>query len=231
MNADLAIVVAYGQIIPNNFLGLTKKGFINIHGSILPKWRGAAPIQRSIMNLDKETGISIMKIAEKLDSGPVSKVYKIKIDPEQNAQEISEKLSTLAAEKILDDVDDILDDKARFVDQDHSKSTYAKKIDKNEGQINWNEDASNLIGKINGLFPYPGAFFNFDGERYKVLKAQIGNGIGKVGEVISDNLEIACSNNQSIKVLEIQRQGKKPQKINEFMLGSKIKKGSKILNV
>ena len=231
MNADLAIVVAYGQLIPNNFLGLTKKGFINIHGSILPKWRGAAPIQRSIMNLDEETGISIMKIAEELDSGPVSKVYKIKIDPEQNAQEISEKLSTLAAEKILDDVDDILDDKAKFVDQDHSKATYAKKINKNEGQINWNEKASNLIGKINGLFPSPGAFFNFDGERYKILKAKIGNGIGNVGEVISDSLEIACGNNQSIKILEIQRQGKKPQKVGEFMLGSKIKKGSMILNV
>ena len=231
MNADLAIVVAYGQLIPNNFLGLTKKGFINIHGSILPKWRGAAPIQRSIMNLDEETGISIMKIAEELDSGPVSKIYKIKIDPEQNAQEISEKLSTLAAEKILDDIDDILDDKAKFVDQDHSKATYAKKINKNEGQINWNEKASNLIGKINGLFPFPGAFFNFDGERYKILKAKIGNGIGNVGEVISDSLEIACGNNQSIKILEIQRQGKKPQKVGEFMLGSKIKKGSMILNV
>ena len=213
------------------FLGLTKKGYVNIHGSVLPKWRGAAPIQRSIMNLDKETGISIMKIAEELDSGPVSNVYKIKINPEQNAQEISEILSTLAAEKILDDVDDILEDKAKFADQDHSKATYAKKINKNEGQINWNEDVSNLIGKINGLFPVPGAFFNFDGERYKILKAEIGNGIGKVGEVISNNLEIACRNNQSIKILEIQRQGKKPQKINEFMLGSKIKKGSKILNV
>ena len=111
------------------------------------------------MNLDEETGISIMKIAEELDSGPVSKIYKIKIDPEQNAQEISEKLSTLAAEKILDDVDDILDDKAKFVDQDHSKAAYAKKIYKNEGQINWNEKASNLIGKINSLFPFPGAFF------------------------------------------------------------------------
>ncbi len=231
MNADLAIVVAYGQLIPKKFLGLTKKGFINIHGSILPKWRGAAPIQRSIMNLDQETGISIMKIVEALDSGPVGNVYKIKIDPEQNAQEISEKLSTLAAEKILDDVDNILDDKTKFVDQDHSKATYAKKIDKNEGQINWNEKASNLIGKINGLFPIPGAFFNFDGERYKILKAKIGNGIGKVGEVISDNLEIACSNNQSIKILEIQRQGKKPQKVGEFVLGSKIKKGSMILNV
>ena len=225
MNADLAIVVAYGQLIPKNFLGLTKKGFINIHGSILPKWRGAAPIQRSIMNLDEETGISIMKIAEKLDSGPVSNVYRIKIDPEQNAQEISEILSSLAAEKILDDVDDILDDKAKFIDQDHSKATYAKKINKNEGQINWNDKASNLIGKINGLFPFPGAFFNFDGERYKVLKAKIGNGMGNIGEVISENLEIACSNNQSIKILEIQRQGKKPQKDGEVMLGSKIKKG------
>ncbi len=231
MNADLAIVVAYGQLIPKNFLELTKKGFINIHGSILPKWRGAAPIQRSIMNLDKETGISIMKIREELDSGPVSNVYKIKINPEENAKEISEKLSSLAAEKILDNIDDILEDKAQFIDQDHSKATYAKKINKNEGQINWNEEALNLIGKINGLFPVPGAFFNFDGERYKILKAKIGNGIGKIGEVISDNLEIACSNNQSIKILEIQRQGKKPQKIGDFMLGSKIKKGSIIPNV
>ena len=231
MNADLAIVVAYGQLIPKNFLELTKKGFINIHGSILPKWRGAAPIQRSIMNLDEETGISIMKIVEELDSGPVSNVYKVKIDPEQNADEISEKLSALAAKKILDNVDDILDDKAKFVDQDHSKATYAKKINKDEGQINWKEEASKLIGKINGLFPVPGAFFNFDGERYKILKAKVGNGIGNAGEVISDNLEIACGNNQSIKILEIQRQGKKPQKVNEFILGSKIKKGSIILNV
>jgi len=231
MNADLAIVVAYGQLIPKNFLGLTKKGFINIHGSILPKWRGAAPIQRSIMNLDEETGISMMKIVEELDSGPISNVYKIKIDPEQNAQEISDKLSMLAAEKILDNVDDILDDKAKFFDQDHSKATYAKKINKDEGHINWKDEASKLISKINGLFPVPGAFFNFDGERYKILKAKIGNGIGNVGEVISDNLEIACGKNQSIKILEIQRQGKKPQKVGEFMLGSKIKKGSIIPNV
>jgi len=228
MNADLAIVVAYGQLIPKNFLELTKKGFINIHGSLLPKWRGAAPIQRSIINLEKETGISIMKIEEKLDSGPVSNVYKIKVDPEQNAQEISEKLSSLAAEKILDNIDDILDDKAKFVNQDHSKATYAKKINKNEGQINWNEEASNLIGKINGLFPVPGAFFIFDGERYKILKAKIGNGIGKPGEIVSDYLEVVCGDNKTIKIKEIQRQGKKPQNIGEFMLGSQIKKGAVI---
>ena len=231
LDADLGIVVAYGQIIPKNFLNLTKKGFINIHGSLLPKWRGAAPIQRSIMNLDDETGISIMKIAEHLDSGPVSNIYKIKIDRNDNATEISEKLSILAAEKILDNIDDILEDKSKFIEQDHSKATYAKKIDKKEGKIDWSLEAPQIIGRINGLFPVPGAFFNFNGERYKILKAEIGNGIGKKGEVITDKLEIACGNNQSLKIIEIQRQGKKPQKISEFMLGSQIKKGSIISNV
>ena len=231
LKADLAIVVAYGQIIPKNYLSLTKKGFINIHGSLLPLWRGAAPIQRSIMNLDNETGISIMKIEEELDSGPVSNFYKIKLDRNQNAQEISEKLSILAAEKILDNIDDILEDKAKFIEQDHSKATYAKKIDKKEGQINWDEEASKIIGIVNGLFPSPGAFFNFNGERYKVLKAEIGNGVGRAGEVISEKLEVACNNSQSVKILEIQRQGKNSQKIGEFMLGSKIQKGSIIRNV
>ncbi len=130
LNADLAIVVAYGQIIPKEYLELTKKGFINIHGSILPYWRGAAPIQRAIMNLDEEIGISVMKIVEELDSGPVNNIYKFNLDSNSNAQEISEKLSLLAAEKILDNVDDILEDKAKFVEQDHSKATYAEKINK-----------------------------------------------------------------------------------------------------
>ena len=130
----------------------------------------------------------------------------------------------------MDIIDDVLEDKVKFIDQDHSNATYAKKIDKAEGKINWSDKAINILGKINGLFPTPGAFFNFNGERYKILKAEIGNGEGKVGEVITDKLEIACSN-QSIKILEIQRQGKKPQKITEFLLGSKIKKGSVISNV
>tara|TARA_Y100000389_G_scaffold75657_1_gene72311 strand:+ start:394 stop:1326 length:933 start_codon:yes stop_codon:yes gene_type:complete len=231
LNADLAIVVAYGQIIPKNFLNLTKNGFINIHGSILPKWRGAAPIQRSIMNLDTETGISIMKIVEELDSGPISNVYKIKLNKNENAQEISEKLSLLAADKILDNIDEILDNRVNFSEQNHTNATYAKKIKKTDGMINWNDEANKIIGKINGLFPSPGAFFNFKGERYKILKAEIGNSLGKIGEVINDKLEISCGNNQSIKILEIQRQGKKPQKINEFILGSQIKKGSVVANV
>ena len=225
IDADLAIVVAYGQIIPKEFLNLTKKGFINIHASILPRWRGAAPIQRAIMNLDKEIGLSIMKIAEELDTGPVCNTYKINIETNLNAVEISEKLSSLAAEKILDNVDDILDDKANFVDQKHPSATYAYKIQKSEGQIDWKDNAKNIIGKINGLYPSPGAFFSFKGERHKILKAEIGNGQGKPGEVIANYLEIACGDKQSIKIHEIQRQGKKSQNISEFVLGTQIKKG------
>ena len=228
IDADLAIVVAYGQIIPKEFLGLTKKGFINIHASILPKWRGAAPIQRAIMNLDKETGVSIMKIEEKLDTGPVCNKYKLNIDNNLNALEISEKLSFIAAERILDNIDDIFEDKATFKDQDHSKATYAIKIQKSEGLIDWIDNAKNIIGKINGLYPVPGAFFILNGERYKILKAEITSGIGKPGEVLNDYLEIACGDKQSIKVVEIQREGKRPQNIGEFMLGSRIKKGDQI---
>ena len=228
INADLAVVVAYGQIIPKEFLNLTKKGFINIHASILPAWRGAAPIQRSIMNLDKETGITIMKIAEQLDTGPICNTYKMNLENNLNAQDISEQLSSLAAENILDNIDNILDDKAKFIEQNHAQATYAPKIQKLEGKINWDENALNIIGKINGLYPVPGAFFIFKGERYKILKADISNGIGNPGEVVSDYLEVACGNRQSIKIKEIQRQGKKPQNIGEFMLGSQIKKGSLI---
>ncbi len=228
IKADLAIVVAYGQIIPKDFLSLAKKGFINIHASLLPKWRGAAPIQRSIMNLDKETGISIMKIAEQLDTGPVCSTYKINLDNSLNASDLADKLSLIAAEKILDNVDDILEDKAKFIDQDHSKATYAFKIQKNEGEINWKDDAKIIIGKINGLHPVPGAFFIYKGERYKILKAEIGNGNGVPGEVVSNYLEVVCGDKKTIKIKEIQRQGKKVQNIREFMLGSQIKQGAVI---
>jgi len=225
MEADLAIVVAYGQIIPKKFLNLTKKGFINIHASLLPKWRGAAPIQRSIINLDKETGISVMKITEDLDTGPVCNTYRIDLENNLNASDLTDKLSQLASEKILDNIDDILEDKANFKEQDHSKATYASKIQKAEGKINWSNNAKDINGKINGLYPVPGAFFIYKGERYKILKADIGNGFGNPGEVVSDYLEVACGDRQSIKIKEIQREGKKVQNVGEFMLGSQIKKG------
>ena len=231
LDADIAIVVAYGQIIPKEYLGLVKKGFINIHASLLPKWRGAAPIQRSIMNLEKETGISIMRIGEKLDTGPICNSYKIGIKDEDSSEIISEKLSALAAEKILDNIDKILEGKIEFKEQNHDEASYAAKIEKTEGQIEWSETAENIIGKINGLYPSPGAFFTCNGERYKILKASLAVGNGEIGEVLDNYLEISCGNKKSIKVLEIQRQGKRPQNIGEFMLGSQIKKGSNLNNV
>ena len=227
LDADLGIVVAYGQIIPNEILNLTKKGFINIHASLLPKWRGAAPIQRSIINLDKQTGITIMKINSKLDSGPICNSYKIDISNNENAEIISNKLSLLGAEKILDNIDKILDDEIEFKEQNHADATYANKIEKSEGKIDWNSKAENIIGKINGLYPSPGAWFIYKGERFKILKAEISEGKGKPGIILDEYFKVAC-NNKSIKILEIQRQGKRPQKINEFMLGSQIKVGSNL---
>ena len=230
LNADLAIVVAYGQIIPEEFLNLTKYGFINIHASLLPKWRGAAPIQRSIMNLDKETGISFMKIVKKLDEGPVCKKLNIKISEKDNYETLSDKLSSLASENMLDIIDDIFEEKVLYEEQNHEKATYAKKILKSEGEIKWSENAENILGKINGLYPSPGAWFVYKGERYKILNAELGFKSDQAGKVIDNNLEIACGNNKSIKVIQIQRQGKNIQNIGEFMLGSSIKKDTNLNN-
>ena len=225
LEPDIVIVVAYGQIIPKNFLNLSKKGFINIHASLLPKFRGAAPIQRSIMNLEKETGISIMKINEKLDTGPICNTYSLKILENENVESLSERLSLLAAKKLLNDIDNILEDRANFKPQKDENVTYARKILKSEGKINWSEPTKNIIGKINGL--YPNSFFIYKGERYKILKAEPSSKIGEIGKVISDSLEVGCKDG-AIKIIEIQREGKRAQKINEFMLGSKIINGSNL---
>jgi len=222
-NISLGIVVAYGQILKKDFLNIAKYGWINVHYSLIPKYRGAAPIQRAIMNNESSTGISIMRMVEKLDSGPICNQYKIDILDNENSEELSNRLSTLASEKIIENIDDIFEGKAIFKEQDHSKSTYAKKIEKNEGKIDWEESAETVIGKINGLYPNPGAWFMFNGERYKILKAKISQANGKAGMVLSQNLEIACGKN-AIKIIEIQRQGKRPQKSKEFLLGSLIKK-------
>ena len=225
LKPTIVIVISYGQIIPREFLELSKKGFLNIHASILPKFRGAAPIQRVIMSQDIETGISFMKINQHLDTGPVLETYKIKIDINLNANELEKKLSQLAAEKVIENIDKIIKGVAIFKEQNHSEATYAEKINKKEGKISWNDSAKKIIGKINGLYPDPGAYFIFNGDRYKILKAEIGNRSGLSGEVLSDKLEIACSKNESIKVIEIQKEGKKIQEISEFLNGSKIRKG------
>ena len=221
---DLGIVVAYGQIIPKSILESCKLGFINIHASLLPKYRGAAPIQRSLINLEKFTGISFMKLNNVLDSGPIFNQYKIPINKTDNSETLSKKLSELSAEKITQNIELIFSNKATFVDQIHNEASYAEKINKMEGKINWNESALNILGKINGLFPNPGAWFEFKKERYKIVKSELSEATGKPGEVIDDLLTVACGKN-SIRILEIQRQGKKVQNTSTFLLGSKIKKG------
>jgi len=223
LNADIVIVVAYGQLIPKEFLSLSKNGFINIHASLLPKWRGAAPIQRAIMNLDEVTGISVMKIVEKLDAGPTMLKKEIKLSNEMNVEDVSNQLSKIGSNIIPDCLDLIEIGKAKFVEQDHDTATYAKKINKDEGKIIWKEDAQKIIAKINGLYPNPGAWFLFQGERYKILKATLSDLNGQPGTVLDANLTIACGN-KSITIQEIQRQGKNIQKATEFLLGSKIKK-------
>tara|TARA_B100000965_G_C19367068_1_gene658579 strand:- start:380 stop:820 length:441 start_codon:yes stop_codon:yes gene_type:complete len=145
-----------------------------------------------------------------------------------NAQELSENLASLASQKIIDDLDSIFTGNIELTNQDNSKATYAKKIDKSEGKINWSENAEKIMGKINGLYPFPGAWFLFNGERYKILKAEVSDAKGEKGMMHSDNFEIGC-NNKSIKILSIQREGKKVQTIKEFILGTKIKKGTYII--
>ena len=224
LEADLAIVVAYGQIIPKSYLNLTKKGFINIHASILPKWRGAAPIQRSIMNLDKETGISIMKIIPKLDAGPVMMKSKIQITKNSNFLSLSKELSLLGADMILKSLESIENNSENFIDQVEREATYAKKIDKKESKIEWNTEAKNIIAKINALYPNPGSWFQYKGSRLKIIKAVEVEKKGSPGEIIDKKFTIACSKN-AIQILELQKEGKKSIDVSEYLKGNILETG------
>ena len=227
LNPDIVVIVAYGQLIPKNFLNIPKHGFINIHASLLPKWRGAAPIERAIINLDKETGVSIMKIEEKLDFGPVMKKVKIDITPHDTSGKISEKLSKIGAENIVGALNDILTNSAKFIEQQHDLATYAKKIEKNESKIDWGENAENILGKINGYNPSPGAWFVHNKIRYKIWRASIFEKKGLAGTIQDNNFMIAC-NDKSVKILEIQREGKKKLLLRDFLPGIKFKVGDSV---
>lgn len=229
INFDIGIVVAYGKLIPKKILKLSKYGFVNIHASLLPKYRGAAPIQTSLINRDKETGISFMKIIEKLDAGPICKQYKIAINKNENYNSLLARLSNLGEENVIEIIEKIIENKIKFVNQNDYEATYAKKIKKIDGKINWNESAELIQAKINALNPNPGGWFVFNKERYKILRADISLTDGKPGEVLNENFIVGCGN-KSLKIIEIQRQGKKPQNSKEFLLGSKIKPGTKLLN-
>ena len=228
LSPDIVVVVAYGQIISKNFLNIAKFGFINIHASLLPKWRGAAPIQRAIMNGDKKIGVSIMKIEEKLDSGPVLASKEIELGQNATHGEIEKTLSVMGANLLVENLKRLERYNSKFIGQVHSEATYAKKIDKGETKINWSLDATKVLAHIHGLSPSPGAWFEYENERFKVLRAKISTVNGKPSYVLDDNLTVACKS-ISIQILELQRQGKNKQTTKEFLLGKKINSGS-ILN-
>jgi len=228
LSPDIVVVVAYGQIISKNFLNIAKFGFINIHASLLPKWRGAAPIQRAIMNGDKKIGVSIMKIEEKLDRGPVLASKEIELGQNATHGEIEKTLSVMGANLLVENLKRLERGNSKFIGQVHSEATYAKKIDKGETKINWSLDATKVLAHIHGLSPIPGAWFEYENERFKVLRAKISTVNGKPSYVLDDNLTVACKSN-SIQILELQRQGKNKQTAKEFLLGKKINSGS-ILN-
>ena len=225
LSADIAVVVAYGKLIPKNILKTTKLGFINIHASLLPKWRGAAPIQRAIMNGDKKTGVSIMKIEEKLDCGPIIVSREIELDTSATYGETEKKLSEIGANLLIESLKKIESGNSKFVEQVHSEATYAKKINKKEAKINWNSNADKVIAQIHGLNPNPGAWFEFEKERIKVWKAKKLLANGRPGTVLEENLTVACKSD-SIQILEIQREGKNKQLTQDFLLGKKISKNS-----
>ena len=225
LKPDLVVVVAYGKILPEKLLNIENLIFLNVHASLLPRWRGAAPIQRAIMKGDKETGISIMKIVPKLDAGPVLIQSKLSIGNEINYEQMSEKMSNLGAKLIIDALELIKNNKANFTPQDESKVTYAKKIEKIESKINWSESAEEILAKIRAFYPNPGNWFELNGARIKIIKALEVEATGKVGAIIDDNkMIIACKKN-ALQILELKKEGKKLMKVNEFLKGNKIKIG------
>ena len=224
---DIVVVVAYGQILPKKLLNIKKVKFINVHASLLPKWRGAAPIQRSIMNQDTETGISIMKIIPKLDAGPVMMKDKIKISKDTNFENLSQDLSQLAAKMIIKSIKLIESGKANFTNQNEEEATYANKIEKKETKINWADKAKKILAKINAFYPSPGSWFDYKGARFKVNKAIEVQGKGRPGEILDNKLTIACAEN-AIQILEIQKEGKKNMSVLEFLKGNNFEIGSNV---
>ena len=224
---DVVVVVAYGKILPAKLLNLKNINFLNVHASLLPKWRGAAPIQRSIMNLDKETGVSIMKIIPKLDAGPIMIKSKVKITKDTNSEVLSKELSSLGAKLILDGLDLVENNKVKFIEQDETEATYAKKIDKIESKINWSEKAKTVIAKINAFYPKPGSWFEHKGIRLKINKAIEVSANGNPGEIIDNQLTIACGEN-AIQILDLQKEGKKNMSVAEFLKGNKLKIGTNV---
>jgi len=223
LNADAAVVVAYGLILPQAILDAPKYGCLNIHASLLPRWRGAAPIHRAIMSGDAETGVCIMQMEAGLDTGPVLLREATAIGEEETTAQLHDRLSAMGAALVVDALSRLADLTAD--PQPEAGVTYATKIDKSEARIDWSETAEEVDRKIRGLSPFPGAWCEFDGERLKLLSSRLSAGKGTAGEVLDDTLTIACGTG-AIEVLTLQRAGKGAQPRDVFLRGMDIPKGS-----
>jgi methionyl-tRNA formyltransferase len=224
LNADAAVVVAYGLLLPKAILEAPRFGCFNIHASLLPRWRGAAPIQRSIMSGDSETGITIMRMDEGLDTGPMMKVARVPITTDTTASSLHDELMHLGAAAMLD----VLNKPDQpGTPQPAEGVTYAKKIDKAEAKIDFTQQCSIVRNQIHGLSPFPGAWLMLNGARIKVLRCRAVDGEGDPGTFINEQLTIACGKG-AIQLLEVQREGKGAMIADEFLRGFPIASGSKV---
>lgn len=225
LKADIAIVVAYGLILPNQILSAPKFGCLNIHASLLPRWRGAAPIQRAIMEGDDETGVCIMKMEEGLDTGPVLSSRKIQIKENDNAKILSERLSLVGSKLIVEVLDALSEFKA--YSQSAAGVTYARKIEKSETKIDWSLPAKTINRKIRALSPFPGAWTEINGERIKLLASKVINKENEPGMILDKGFSIACGQ-KAVEITEAQRPGKSAQKSDVFLRGFRLQEGSKL---
>ncbi|WP_169567284.1 methionyl-tRNA formyltransferase [Sneathiella limimaris] len=227
LNLDVAIVVAYGLLLPKAILDAPKFGCLNLHASLLPRWRGAAPIQRAIMAGDTETGVGIMQMAEGLDTGDVLAELKIPITPLTTAGSLHDELAEAGAVLMVQTISHLGDGSLTPSVQPEEGVTYAKKIDKAEAKINWNLPSDELSCHIRGLSPFPGAYFEVDGTRIKVLNVEHVDASGAPGEVLDDFLTVACGQG-ALKLTLLQRAGKSPMDTLTFLNGFKLPKGTRL---
>jgi len=229
--ADAAVVVAYGLILPKPVLESVPLGCFNLHASLLPRWRGAAPINRAVMAGDAASGVMAMKMEEGLDTGPVGMAERVAIGPDMTAGELHDKLAPLGADLMLRALGALERGALTLTPQAADGVTYANKIDKNETRIDWRKPWNEVHNHIRGLSPFPGAWFELKGEsspvRVKVLRTTKGEGKGVPGSVLDDKLTIACGEG-AIRILELQRAGKQPMKADEFLRGSPLRAGNAV---
>ena len=224
VGADAMVVAAYGLILPEAVLDIPPLGCLNIHASLLPRWRGAAPIQRAILAGDSETGVTIMRMEEGLDTGPVLTVGRLPITAETTAGNLHDDLARLGAKLI---VEALQTPDAPGTVQPADGVTYARKIDKAEAHIDFSRPAVDVRNHIHGLSPFPGAWFAFKGQRIKLLKVALSDATGSYGTTVDDRLTIACGSG-AIQVLELQREGKGVMKVDDFLRGTAIPAGTEL---